>query len=263
MGNQFDSIHTTVWSFEKTDQKPIQYKGRCIPEIPRKCIELYTLPGELMLDAFMGSGTAIAEAVRLGRNAFGIDPSSEAIKKANQRMKEYFPRKTLDNQSTKWGKYTIVQGDARAIELSDESIDFVFAHVPYWSVITYTRKEDQVEADLSRIWSIKQFHAEMLKAFQEFYRVLKWEKYCAILVGDVRQGGTKKPLGFTMLALLLQANFQFHDQFIKLSDNAISTRRPEILESATENGRSITVHEYVIVVKKTQHPNKIGILLDI
>lgn len=45
-----------------------------------------TNPGDLVLDPYMGSGTTVAVAERLGRNAIGIDSSAEAVRIATSRI---------------------------------------------------------------------------------------------------------------------------------------------------------------------------------
>jgi site-specific DNA-methyltransferase (adenine-specific) len=45
-----------------------------------------TNPGDLVLDPYCGSGTSIAVAKRLGRNAIGIDRNIEAIEVTNRRV---------------------------------------------------------------------------------------------------------------------------------------------------------------------------------
>ncbi len=47
------------------------------PDVVRQWIELYTEPGDLVVDPFAGYGTTVAEAERLGRRAMGyeIDPA--------------------------------------------------------------------------------------------------------------------------------------------------------------------------------------------
>lgn len=262
--NEVAQEYTTVWVFPETDQLPIRYLGRCIPEIPRYCLKRFSEPGDLVLDPFMGSGTAVGECITMGRNVIGIDPADSAIKATIKRLRKYFPKTTIEKwfEGKKENKIVpvIFKGDARKIPLKNDQVDFIFAHVPYWSVITYTTPEEKNPSDISRVWSLKKFHENLLTAFRQLFRVLKWEKYCAVLVGDVRQGGRKIPLGYTNLALLLDAGFQFYDMIIKVSENAISMRRPIVAKKAVEQDRSITAHEYVLVVKKAQKKyNDIGL----
>ncbi len=52
------------------------YPAKFIPQIPGNCIARLSLPGEVVLDPFGGSGTTALEAVRLGRRAFSIDANA-------------------------------------------------------------------------------------------------------------------------------------------------------------------------------------------
>ena len=55
-------------------------------ELPEWFIKLFTQPGDVVLDPFMGSGTTAQAAVRLGRNFLGIDLSPEYVALARERI---------------------------------------------------------------------------------------------------------------------------------------------------------------------------------
>src|SRR4030065_1198736 len=50
-----------------------RYPARFSPEFARETILQFTNEGDYVLDAFMGSGTTIVEAIANGRNAIGVD----------------------------------------------------------------------------------------------------------------------------------------------------------------------------------------------
>lgn len=52
------------------------YPSKFIPQIPGNCIAQLSLPGELVVDPFGGSGTTALEAVRLGRRALSVDANA-------------------------------------------------------------------------------------------------------------------------------------------------------------------------------------------
>ncbi len=54
-------------------------------ELPAWFIKLFTKPGDIALDPFMGSGTTALAAIQLGRNFVGIDISKEYIELARKR----------------------------------------------------------------------------------------------------------------------------------------------------------------------------------
>lgn len=54
-------------------------------ELPTWFIKLFTQPGDIVLDPFMGSGATALAAIRLGRNFVGIDISKEYVELAQRR----------------------------------------------------------------------------------------------------------------------------------------------------------------------------------
>lgn len=56
-----------------------RYSGKFIPQIASRAIALLTIPGELVLDPYCGSGTTLVEAALLGRKSLGIDLSPLAV----------------------------------------------------------------------------------------------------------------------------------------------------------------------------------------
>jgi DNA modification methylase len=61
------------------------------PALPAWFIRLFTRPGDVVLDPFMGSGTTLVEAVKLGRLAYGIDVHAEYVAQARAALKAVQP----------------------------------------------------------------------------------------------------------------------------------------------------------------------------
>jgi site-specific DNA-methyltransferase (adenine-specific) len=55
-------------------------------ELPTRLIKLYSYPGDLVADPFMGSGTTLVAAARLGRWAYGCDVSERYVQVARARL---------------------------------------------------------------------------------------------------------------------------------------------------------------------------------
>src|SRR5437879_6228204 len=55
-----------------------RYPARFSPLFVREVIRQYSQPGQVVFDPFMGGGTAIVEALAMGRNAIGVDLNSLA-----------------------------------------------------------------------------------------------------------------------------------------------------------------------------------------
>lgn len=143
----------------------------------------YSKKGDWILDEFLGSGTTLIEAKLLGRNAIGVDINSKALE---------ISKKNLAFESFTNSKIFIRQGSA--IDLSfikDESIDFICTHPPYADIIRYS---DGLEGDISLL-TYDEFLKQMRLVAKEAYRVLKPNRNCAYMIGDIRQKSFTKPLG--------------------------------------------------------------------
>jgi len=73
-----DDITNADWAFADDDTSFLThdvhpYPAKYIPQIPANLIRRLSLPGELVLDPFGGSGTTATEAVRLGRRTISVD----------------------------------------------------------------------------------------------------------------------------------------------------------------------------------------------
>ena len=68
------------------DTKPVRglthnfykYPARFSPAFVRASIEVFTQPGDLVVDPHVGGGTTLVEALALGRDAIGVDISTLA-----------------------------------------------------------------------------------------------------------------------------------------------------------------------------------------
>ncbi|WP_233418052.1 TRM11 family SAM-dependent methyltransferase [Desulfurococcus amylolyticus] len=148
---------------------------------------MYTSKGDTILDPMVGSGTTCIEARLLGRNCIGVDINYEAAILSYHRLYwlgkaiEEYPKTRL--APYKVGDITledvarssarIFHGDARRLDkISDNSIDAVFTHPPYWNIIEY-HDSKCVEGDLSCAKSLQDYLRLMSEVAGEIYRVLK------------------------------------------------------------------------------------------
>lgn len=91
-----------------------------------------------------------------------------------------------------------------------------------------------------------EFLKEMRKVAEESYRVLKKDKMCAVMIGDVKKCGKVIPLGFRVLEFFLQAGFANKEIIIKKQHNCRSTDYWE----NQNNNFLILAHEYIFVFQK-------------
>lgn len=231
---------TSVWSFPERGSWAThngKWRGNWSPFIPRNIILRYSQPGDLVLDQFAGGGTTLVEAKLLNRNVIGIDISDTALAECTA--------KTSFTYCGSDGRVIIQKGDARELSLIlDESIDLICTHPPYANIIQYSK---DIPEDMSHL-EVPEFLAEMQKVAQECYRVLQSEKYCAILMGDIRQGGEVIPLGFKVMSLFENAGFKLKELIIKEQHNCRSTGYWKA--SRASQNFILLAHEYLFVFKK-------------
>lgn len=75
-----------VWKFSGEDPRRVGHPAPFPVELPRRCIKLFSYPGDLVLDPFAGSGTTLIAARMLGRRAIGVEISREYCETAKRRL---------------------------------------------------------------------------------------------------------------------------------------------------------------------------------
>lgn len=237
----FQRETTSVWSFPKRGRWYTHngnYSGNFPPQVPRNLILQYSNEGDKVLDPMMGGGTTIIEAKILNRRGIGFDINPAALE---------ISVKNLDFEGD--FKYDPVIGlaDARELkEIDDESIDLVITHPPYLDIISYS--EGKIEEDLSNIEDVGLFLREISKVARETYRVLMENKYCAILIGDIRRKGHYVPLSFYVMAEFLKAGFVLKEEIIKLQHNCRKT--PYWEKRSSKYGFYLIMHEHLFIFRK-------------
>jgi DNA modification methylase len=133
-----------VWEFyyEKRDLRDKTKHPAVFPiSLPKKCIELFTHKGELVLDPFVGSGTTLLAAQDAGRNAVGFDLKKEYTALTNSRLTQ----KRLINET----KQIAVHDDALNIPeyLDLETISLVVTSPPYSNMLNRPRLNKSMRGD--------------------------------------------------------------------------------------------------------------------
>lgn len=234
---------TTVWSFPDrgnwATHNP-KFRGNFAPQIARNVILRYSKESDVVLDPMVGGGTTLIECKLLNRKGIGFDINPESIN---------LTKKSLNFQGDYKYEPKVKVGDVKNLEnIGDESIDLILTHPPYLNIIKYSN--GKIKEDLSNITSVKKFCDELGKGISEFYRVLKQDHHCVILVGDTRKSRHYVPLSSYVMDMFLKQGFALKEDIIKVQHNCEST--PYWQKMVDKYNFLMIMHEHLFVFRKPQ-----------
>lgn len=236
----FELEMTTHWSFPQRGDwatHDAKWRGNWSPYIPRNIMLRYSKEGDLVLDQFAGGGTTLVEAKLLNRDIIGVDINETALARCRE--------KTDFEHAGANGKVYIRKGDARHLDfIPAGSIDLICTHPPYADIIKYS---EDITEDLSHL-QIKDFLVETEKVASECYRVLKNDKFCAILMGDTRKKGHMVPMSFEVMRIFENAGFKLKELIIKEQHNCKATGYWKT--NSVKYNFLLIAHEYLFVFRK-------------
>lgn len=230
---------TTVWRFPQRgnwSSHKGDYRGNWAPQIPKNLILRYSSENDTVLDCFVGSGTTLIECKLNNRNGIGVDVNQNAIKISNERL----------NFETEFhNSIKLFQCDARNLDfIHSDSIDLIATHPPYSNAIKYS---ENIAGDLSLL-SYHNFLAQLPIVANEMYRVLKKNKFCCIMIGDLRTKGNVVPLGFKLMQIYIESGFKIKEIIIKEQFNTKMSSYWEKI--SVQRNFLLLAHEYIFVFYK-------------
>lgn len=186
----------------------------------------------------LGAGTTLIEAKLLDRNAIGVDINPIAVEQTEDNLK-------FDSDGKTQQKCHV--GDIRNLKnIDDCSIDLIVTHPPHLNIIKYS--DGKIVEDLSNIGSIKKFLVEFELTVKELYRVLKPDRYCAILIGDTRRKRHFVPIAYNVMTCFLKNGFFLKEDIIKVQHNCQTT--PKWRAMVGKYDFYLIMHEHLFVFRK-------------
>jgi DNA modification methylase len=84
--DEFMAATLDVWEIPPESARRVQHPAPFPVELPERLIRLYTYRDDLVLDPFMGSGSALVAAARTGRRWAGYDMDPDYVRVARERV---------------------------------------------------------------------------------------------------------------------------------------------------------------------------------
>jgi len=248
---EYDDIITdSLWILKKRDNSGVHhagYWGNFIPQIPNQLLRRYTKKGEWILDPFLGSGTTLIEAQRLGRNAVGIELSKKVLEQTKKNVeKESNPHKI---------KLEFINGDSALVDLHEvksalqiKSFQFIILHPPYWDIIKFSDNK----SDLSNSKSKDEFLKGFGKVLDNCIPHLDKKRFLAVVISDKYSGGEWIPLGFYVMQEVMKRGMILKSTIVKNFDETTAKRNQKELwrYRALAGGFYVFKHEYIFVFQK-------------
>jgi site-specific DNA-methyltransferase (adenine-specific) len=87
--DQFMEWTKSVWMMNPESARKVGHPAPFPVELPFRLIQLYTFPGDIVLDPFMGSGSTAIAALKSGRKYLGYDVDPDYVRLAEERIAPY------------------------------------------------------------------------------------------------------------------------------------------------------------------------------
>ena len=248
---EYDDIITdSLWILDKRDKSGAHkgnYWGNFIPQIPNQFLRRYTKKGDWILDTFAGSGTTLIECRRLERNCIGIELNEDVVKLAKENIAK---EKTKNTSIVKVVKGNSAEIDVKA-ELKKEninSVQFVLMHPPYWDIIKFSKKRN----DLSNAKSADEFLKMFGAVLDNTIKFLEKGRYLAVVIGDKYSDGEWIPLGFYIMEETKKRGLKLKSTIVKNFDTTKGKMNQKELwrYRALAGGFYIFKHEYIFLFQK-------------
>jgi len=253
---EYGEIETnSLWLIPERDKSGTHmadYHGNFVPQIPRQAMLRFTKQGDVLLDAFLGSGTSLIECRAQGRHGIGIELKPELARQAEERIK---------GQGNPHGIITqVLTGDSSDPEAAQpliadalksigrESVQLAILHPPYHSIIKFSDRKE----DLSNCPSVEEFLQRFGRVVDVVDHFLEKERYLVLVIGDMYADSEWIPLGFRCMQEVMDRNYSLKSIVVKDMQGNRAKRNLENIwrYRALAGGFYIFKHEYVMFFRK-------------
>lgn len=249
---EYDDVNTdSLWIIDKRDNSGAHagdYHGNFVPQIPHQLFTRYTKEGDWIIDPFMGSGTSLIEAQRMGRNSIGIELQEDVAELAQER---------IDSEANNATVAKVINGDSRTVDMDNimeslgiKKVQFAILHPPYWDIIKFSEDSN----DLSNTGSLEDFLDSFGEVIDNSTKYLEKNRYCACVIGDKYANSQVIPLGFHCMNKFIEKGFLLKAILVKNFGETKGKANQQAIwrYRAITNDFYLFKHEYIFVFKKVK-----------
>ncbi len=234
------------------DEKKLKHPAMFPVDLASKVIDVFTRENDIVIDPFLGSGSTAIASIQKNRNFIGIELSKKYANLANKRIKQLY--KNNDEKST---QTEIFCHDSTKLSevIKDQKIDFCLTSPPYWNILNQKRTADNKKItnyssskkDLGNIDDYDLFLNQLELVFDQIHSALNNNKYCVIVVMDIRKKSKFFPLHIDIINMMKKVGFVFDDMLIWDRQSEYNNMRPLGYPSVFRVNK---VHEFILIFKK-------------
>ena len=224
-GNQLDGAtwlrySISIWSDirKSRGERGLNHPAVFPLALADRLIQCFTMGGDrVVLDPFVGSGSVLLAACRVGKTGIGVDVSAEYLALADERLRQAGLVGPV-------GRHRLVQADARKLHHHVEpgSVDLCITSPPYWNILNRRRTADgrarrnylPGQASLGDTADYEQFLDELVEVFSIVRATLRSGKYCIVNVMDIRKRRDFFPLHADLAARLRSTGWIYDDLIV-------------------------------------------------
>jgi DNA methylase len=250
-----DILTDSLWLIPERDRSGTHmadYHGNFVPQIPYQAMRRFTKQGDVLLDAFLGSGTSLIECRRLGRHGVGIELKPELALQASERIAgqgnpyEITTQVLTGDSSDLEAAPSLIAGALKGV--GRESVQLAILHPPYHSIIRFSDREE----DLSNCPNVEEFLQRFGRVVDVIDRFLEKDRYLVLVIGDIYADAEWAPLGFYCMQEVMGRGYSLKSLVVKDMQGNRAKRNLEKIwrYRALAGGFYIFKHEYVMFFRK-------------
>jgi len=219
----------------------------------QRLLEIYTQPGDLVLDPFTGTGSTLIAAQSTGRRAIGFEIAPQFVGIARGRLR------TAGASPQEGPDLTIHNDDARNLAsfVRANSVDLVVTSPPYWNIHRQRRTADgktprpytSSANDLGNIEAYADFLAALGSVFEGLFAVVKPGRWCILIVMDLRKADHFYAFHIDCIDRMTSCGFRLEDIIIWDRRSEYHNLRPLGFPTTFRVNKA---HEYILIFQKPQ-----------